>query len=72
MFLPSIFRTLGHITLIGVTNEGKGENPALFPFTNCYYVVALTPGLATPDRPIFDAKYADGMLFDDCREFSVT
>jgi hypothetical protein len=65
------FQDIGHITLIGLTTEGRRENPALFRFTNCFHVVAINPGLAMPDEPYSGGKHADGMLFDDCREFTV-
>jgi hypothetical protein len=59
--------------LIGrLANEGSRENPALFRFINCSHLVALNPGLATPDVPYTytGGKHADGMLFDNCSEFA--
>jgi hypothetical protein len=85
--VPSFdFQKSNHITLIGLTNEGKRENPAVFRFTNCFNIVALNPGLATtdsyysgkyfqnpndPNNWIDARQYADGMLLDNCTEFSV-
>jgi hypothetical protein len=65
------FQDVGYLTLIGLTNEGRRENPALFRFTNCFHVVAINPGLASPDVPYAGGKHADGMLFDNCHEFTV-
>lgn len=64
---------MGHITLIGPTNEGTREVPAVFRFMNCFDVAAITPGIASPDPPMArgGTAYADGMLFENCRDFTV-
>jgi len=59
------------ITLIQPTNEGIKENPALFRFTNCSQVLVMNPTLAYPEHPYRGNKYADGMLFQKCENFTV-
>lgn len=59
------------ITLIQPTSEGIKENPALFRFTNCSQVLVMNPTLAYPEYSYGDNKYADGMLFKNCTNFTV-
>lgn len=59
------------ITLIQPTTEGIRENPALFRFTNCSQVVVINPTLAKPEYAYRGHKYADGMLFANCKNFTV-
>lgn len=65
------FENSAIITLLQPTSEGIKENPALFRFTNCSQVLVMNPTLAYPEYTYGDNKYADGMLFEDCKNFTV-
>lgn len=70
--LPAFdFQNCEIITLIAPTTEGRREGPALFRFINCSQVVVTNPTLAQPEYPYCDNKFADGMLFQHCQDFTV-
>lgn len=66
------FNGTKNVTLIQPANEGVGEDPAIFRFTNCEQVVVVEPQLAGADCPMTPrGSYADGMLFENSKSCRV-
>jgi hypothetical protein len=62
------FNGVKNATLIQPANEGFGENPAIFRFSNCEQIVVVEPQIATPDCPTTPGGVApDGILFENSK-----
>jgi len=67
------FNGTKNITLIQPANEGVGENPSIFRFTNCEQVLVLEPQIATADcfTTPEGTTPPDGILFENSKSCRV-
>jgi hypothetical protein len=67
------FNGTRNVTLIQPANEGVGENPSIFRFTNCEQVIVVEPQIATADclLPPGNISPPDGILFENSKSCRV-